>query len=71
MKAKDLIKKERPIEELRKEIVSINDGGGCAMFIHRSMYVSEKTKMQLINDGFKVSIGDWDGMMTNVVIIEW
>ena len=35
------------------------------------VYVSDEVKLQLISDGFKVYIGNWDGILNNSLIIEW
>lgn len=33
--------------------------------------VSDEVKLQLINDGFKVYKGSWDGAINEGLIIEW
>lgn len=40
-------------------------------FIPHYIYVSDEVKLQLINDGFKVYIGNWDNIINGALIIEW
>ena len=40
-------------------------------FIPHYIYVDEVNIGCLIKAGYKVSRGDWDGMMKNCLIIEW
>ena len=71
MKAKELVKKAKTIEEIYSQIRQASDNGEFKTFLHHCVFVSDETKLQLSADGFKVYNGDWDGVMTNVFIIEW
>ncbi|MDB0600320.1 hypothetical protein PL373_13190 [Tenacibaculum maritimum] len=71
MKAKELVKKELTLENIYSAIKNDNDNGCYKHHIPHWMYVSGKTRLQLIEDGFKVYKGAWDGIMTDVIIIEW
>jgi len=71
MKAKDLVKKDWPIEEVYKQIETENGYGCFKIFIPHNRFFSEKSKLELMVNGFKVYRGDWDGIMKDVVIIEW
>lgn len=35
------------------------------------MKAKDKKKVSVSNDGFKVYVGDWDGIIKNCLIIEW
>ena len=70
MKAKDLIKKTLSIEEVYKHIEQDNKDGQYKSFIPHFMCVEDNIVNQLINDGFKVSKGEW--MRGDYgLIIEW
>lgn len=71
MKAKELIKKETDLKAIYEQIESTNNYGCFKIFIPHDRRFSEKSKLELIENGFKVYRGDWDGVMTNVFIIEW
>lgn len=71
MKAKDLIKKEIDLKVIYENIKSQNEYGCFKIFIPNDRYFSEKSKLELIENGFKVYKGDWDGVMKDVYIIEW
>ena len=71
MKAKHLRKQSEAIENIYKQISEANAHGQFKHFIPHFIYVSEEVKSQLIEDGYKVYKGDWDGHMTNCLIIEW
>ena len=71
MKAKDLVKKELTLESIYKGIEQDNDNGYYKHYIPHFMYVADNTRLKLIDDGYKVYRGDWDGLITNVIIIEW
>lgn len=70
MKAKDLIKKSLSIDEIYKQIEIDNKAGQYKSFIPHFMCVEDKIVNQLINDGFKVSKGEWM-RGDNGLIIEW
>ena len=71
MKANSLIKKSVKIEDIYNAIESANTGMCFKHFIPNNVYVSDEVKLKLVADGFKIYVGDWDGIMTNVLIIEW
>lgn len=71
MKAKDLIRKERDIKEVYENIKSANEIGQFKIFIPNWNYFSDASRLELIENGFKVYKGDWDGIMKDVLIIEW
>lgn len=71
MKASSLVKKSSDISAIYKQIENANAGGDCKIFIPHFKLVDESVKLQLIEDGFKIYKGDWDGMITNALIIEW
>lgn len=69
MKAKDLIKKGMSIDKIYKDIEDKNNDGCCMLFIPKDMYVTDNVKLQLIEDGFSVRIGEF--FRTEGLIIEW
>ena len=71
MKAKELKKQSIKLEAIYKEIQMANDRGEFKFFIPHFVVVDECTKIQLIEDGFKVYKGDWDSVIINALIIEW
>jgi len=71
MKANSLVKKSVKIEDVYSSIETANEYGGFKHFIPSNLYVSDEVRLKLMADGFKVYIGDWDGVMLNVLIIEW
>jgi hypothetical protein len=71
MKAKQLIKESISIEDIYKDIQNQNDNKCFKHFIPHHVFISDKIKLELIENGFKVYIGDWDGIMKDCVIVEW
>jgi len=71
MKAKHLKKETEVIENIYTEISKANANGQFKHFIPHFIYVDDKVRLQLIEDGFKVYKGDWDNIMINALIIEW
>lgn len=71
MKAKDLVKKPTDLKQIYKQIEDCNSFGDYKIFIPHHKNFSESARIQLIEDGFKVYKGDWDGIMKDVYIIEW
>lgn len=71
MKATDLKPTYVNIEDIYKVIESKNGMGEFKHFIPNHVRVSDETKMQLIKDGFKVYVGNYDGFIINALIIEW
>jgi len=71
MKAKDLKKKSISIEDVYKRIQQANDNGDFKIFIPHFHNVSKEVTIQLFDDGFKTYKGQWDGVITECLIIEW
>lgn len=71
MKANSLVKQEITIGKIHQDIQQSNDEGKNKIFIPHFIPLSDQTKLQLMNDGFKVYMGAWDGFMINCTIIEW
>lgn len=71
MKANELEKKELTLKNIYEAIKNDNENGCYKHHIPHWLYVSEQTKLQLMNDGFKVYKGAWDAIMTDAIIIEW
>lgn len=71
MKAKDLIKKSPSIEDIHNAIDEQNKNGCFKHFIPHWIFIPDNVKLKLIEEGFKVYVGNWDGIMTDVLIIEW
>lgn len=71
MKASSLSKKTLSIFDVHEEIEIANELGSFKIFIPHHKFIKNETVIQLIEDGFKVHKGDWDGININVTIIEW
>ena len=71
MKANELKKQTEVIDNIYKAISEANSNGNFKHFIPHWVYVSDEIILQLINDGFKVYKGEWDGIMKDCLIIEW
>lgn len=70
MKAKELIKKPREIEEIYQQIENDNKNGFYKSFIPHWINISDEVKLALMKDGFKVYEGEW--MRGDYgLIIEW
>jgi len=71
MKANEISKVGKSLDSIYKLIESalLNQEYKC--FIPHFVYVEESTKLKLLEDGFKLSVGDWDGRIKNALIIEW
>jgi len=72
-KAHERKKTTLPTSEIEKKIDEIekNNLYQNKIFIEPFYSVSDETKLEFINAGYKVYFGDWDGIMRNVLIIEW
>ena len=72
-KAYERIKTTLTIKEISERIDSIekNQPYINKAFIPHFENVSDETKLEILNKGYKVYVGDWDGIMKNVLIIEW
>ena len=70
MKAEELKRKERPIEDIYKEIQLANERGDYRYIPMPFQYVSPSTIAILLNDGFKCYQGKDLSGLTNWVI-EW
>ena len=71
MKAEHLKKQSEVIEHIYKRISEANANGEFKIFIPHFVYVEEKVKLQLIDDGYKIYKGQWDGVIIDALIIEW
>ncbi len=71
MKASDLTKVSISIEAIYTDITNANTQGRFKHFIPSYIYVSDEVKDQLKEDGFKVNVDDWDGVIRDCLIIEW
>jgi len=70
MKAKDLIKSCKSLDEIHKDIERNNTSDQFKLFYPHWINVADETKIRLINDGFKVYNGEW--MRGDYgLIIEW
>ena len=70
MKAEELVKKERTIESLYKDIESANERGDDRLPCSPWMYISNDTVVRLVEDGFKCRyVKDLFGL--ECLIIEW
>ena len=70
MKAKELVKKSVKIEDIYLNIEERNKLCECKIFYPCCVYVSDVVITQLIEDGFKVSKGEWFKGDIGL-IIEW
>jgi hypothetical protein len=70
MKAKSLKKVPEVIENIYNQISEANANNQFKCLIPHFVYVTDETRLQLIKDGYKVYEGNWDTMMTGL-IIEW
>ena len=71
MKAQSLKKVPVSIESIHQQISEANSRGEFRWFIPHFVYVTEEVKIQLIEEGFKVYKADWDGLLTDCLIVEW
>ena len=70
MKAKELVKKSVKIEDIYLNIEERNKMGEYKIFYPCYVYISDEVIMELIEDGFKVSKGEW--LRGEIgLIIEW
>ena len=69
MKAKELRKLSEVIENIYIRISEANANGHYKIFIPHFVHVEESVKLQLIEDGYKVYKGLWDGTVVNALII--
>tara|TARA_R110002049_G_scaffold64570_6_gene170207 strand:- start:123 stop:335 length:213 start_codon:yes stop_codon:yes gene_type:complete len=70
MKAQSLKKVPESIENIYAQISEANANNQFKCFIPHFIYVTNETKLQLIKDGYKVYEGNWDSIITGL-IIEW
>jgi hypothetical protein len=73
MKANDLPKVSLTLDEIYESIKSdmTHNKNTFKHQIPHWIYVCDEVKSRLISDGFKVYIGNWDGILNNSLIIEW
>jgi len=60
-----------PIEKIYKRISDANSNNEFKTFIPHFIYVTDEVRLQLVENGFKVCKGSWDGVITDCLIIEW
>ena len=70
MKASELVKNSVKIEDIYLNIEERNKEGDYKIFYPCYVYISDGVVMQLIEDGFKVSKGEWFKGDIGL-IIEW
>lgn len=72
-KASERIKTTISVKEIEERIdqVEKNHSYQNKIFIPHFENVSNDTKLQFMNAGYKVYNRDWDGVMKDVLIIEW
>ena len=70
MKASELVKNSVKIEDIYNSIEHQNEIGEFKIFYPHFVYVSDEVVKQLIEDGFKVSKGEWFKGDIGL-IIEW
>ena len=70
MKASELVKNGVKIEDIYNSIEHQNKIGEFKIFYPHFVYVSDEVVKQLIEDGFKVSKGEWFRGEIGL-IIEW
>ncbi len=71
MKVNTLARKPFDIKALYENIKEANERGEFKVFIPHWVHVPEYVKLELIENGYKVHVGDWCGEMINCLIIEW
>ncbi len=69
--ANRLIKKSITFEEIINQIESANKCGEFKTHIPHWVFINEQVKLKLIQERFKVYVGDWDGIIKDCLIIEW
>lgn len=72
MKANTLIKgTQHDITKIYNRIKEAHEQGEFKICIPHFQYIDDKIKLQLMDDGFKVYMGQWDGIQLEALIIEW
>lgn len=71
MKASSLVKKDTDLKEIYSDIENANNNGHFKIPIPHNRVFSDSAKMELIENGFKVYKGSWDGVLIDCYIIEW
>lgn len=71
MKAEELVKTEKTIEEIYDQIKNQNENGYFKIFIPHFQRLSDKTRLKLSDNGFKVYRGQWFTREPEGYIIEW
>lgn len=70
MKAKELVKVSKSLDEVYKQIDQDNEAGWSKSFFPHFIRISDETRLRLIQDGFKIYEGEW--MRGDYgLIIEW
>lgn len=73
MKANSIKKTSVTVKEIYEGIESElkHNSSKFKYHIPHWIYVSDEVKLELINEGFKVYKGSWDGILNEALIIEW
>ena len=71
MKANELKKISVKLDTIFTDIVAANTSNAFKIHYPHFIFVADNIRLELINLGYKVYIGDWDGIMKNALIIEW
>lgn len=73
MKASELIKQSLTAKQIYEEIINRTQDqkGVFKIFFPHWVYIAPHVIQELIQNGFKISISDWDGVMIDATIIEW
>lgn len=73
MKANNITKTSITTKEIYENIESQlkHNASFFKYHIPHWVYVSDEVKLELMNDGFKVYKGSWDGILNEALIIEW
>jgi hypothetical protein len=70
MKAKDIQKKYITIDKIYERIKMANDNCENAIIYPFFVNISDETKLQLMNDGYKLSRSNYE-FTANALIIQW
>lgn len=74
-KASERIKVSIDLEQIEKLIIQSEKNDyqpSChKIFLHHATFINDETKIKLMDLGYKVYVGDWDGIMKGALIIEW
>lgn len=73
--AQSRIKVGLTFQDVEKRINEVetnkNEIGVFKIFYPHFVYFPDELKLELMKLGYKVYVGDWDGIIINALIIEW